>query len=164
MSALPAVEGTLVDVRRVNDDADFEQLHALLLEYEAALPPDLRHGVVGDLATVRTQYGDPHAAFVALDGARAAGCIGVMRRDERDALVLRLYVRPEQRGRAVARLLVEAALAFARACGFERAVLDTDKTRLAAAYALYESLGFTECAPYGPVDYASPTYMELRLR
>jgi putative acetyltransferase len=164
MSAPRAVEGIVVDVRRVNDDAGFEQLHALLREYEAALPPDLRHGVVGDLATVRTQYGDPHAAFVALDGARAAGCIGVTRRDARDALVLRLYVRPEQRGRGVARLLVEAALAFARSRGFERAVLDTDKARLAAAYALYESLGFTECAPYGPVDYASPTYMELRLR
>jgi GNAT superfamily N-acetyltransferase len=164
MSAPVVVEGIVVDVRRVKDDADFERLHALLLEYEASLPPDLRHGVVGDLATVRTQYGDPHAAFVAGDGAGIAGCIGVTRRDARDALVLRLYVRPEQRGRGVARRLVEAALAFARAHGFERAVLDTDKTRLPAAYALYESLGFTECAPYGPVDYASPTYMELRLR
>jgi putative acetyltransferase len=164
MSDVALVEGDIVDVRRVNDDADFEQLHGLLLEYEAALPPDLRHGVVGDLAAVRVQYSDPHAAFVARDGARGVGCIGVTRRDARDALILRLYVPPEQRGRGTARRLVEAVLAFARAGGFERAVLDTDKTRLTAAYALYESLGFTECAPYGPVDYASPTYMELRLR
>ena len=161
---LSPVEDGVVDVRRVNDDADFERLHALLLEYEAALPDDLRHGVVGDLATVRAQYGDPHAAFVAVVGARAAGCIGVLGRDTREALVLRLYVRPEARGLGIARRLVEAALAFARDGGFERAVLDTDKARLAAAYALYESLGFTECAPYGPVDYASPTYMELCLR
>jgi hypothetical protein len=59
---------------------------------------------------------------------------------------------------------VAEALTFLRESGYRRVVLDTDKERLRAAYELYGSLGFSECEPYGPVDYASPTFMELRLR
>ena len=42
-------------------------------------------------------------------------------------------------------------------------VLDTHAERLPAAYGLYLSLGFSDCDAYGTVDYACPTYMELRL-
>ena len=158
------VEAVRVEVYRVGDDVGHRRLHALLLEYEAGLPPDLRHGIVGDLQAVRAQYADPNAAFVAADATAAAGCICVTRLDPTTAVVMRLYVRDSHRGRGLARRLVATALSFSRAAGYERAVLDTDKERLGAAYALYRSLGFAECAPYGPVDYASPTYMELDLR
>lgn len=135
-----------------------------MIEYEEKLPADLRHGVVPDLGSVRHAYGDPNAAFLATDERDAVGCVAVTRLDGSTALVLRLFVRPQARGSGAGRKLVDAALAFLRDRGYARVVLDTDKARLSTAYNLYRSLGFTECEPYGPVDYASPTYMELDLR
>lgn len=135
-----------------------------MIEYEGSLPADLRHGLVPDLASVCRAYDAPNGAFLATDELDAVGCIAVTRLDASTALVLRLFVRPTARGGGVGRKLVDAAIAFLRDCGYARVVLDTDKARLSAAYSLYRSLGFTECDPYGPVDYASPTYMELNLR
>jgi carbonic anhydrase len=153
-----------VEVRRVRTDRDLQGLHARLLEYEASLPPDLRHGLVGNLQAVRSAFGEPNAAFLAIDGTDAAGCIGVTKLDASTAVMMRLFVRDNYRGRGIARSLVAEALTFLRESGHRRVVLDTDKERLRAAYELYGSLGFSECEPYGPVDYASPTFMELRLR
>ncbi len=135
-----------------------------MIDYEQSLPADLRHGLVPDFESVRRAYGEPNGAFVAMDEDEAVGCVAVMRLDASRALVLRLFVRPNARGGGTGRKLVVAALAFARDRGYARLVLDTDKARLPGAYQLYRSLGFTECEPYGPVDYASPTYMDLDLR
>ena len=57
-----------------------------------------------------------------------------------------------------------SAIAFARDSGFHRLVLDTEKSELVAAYRLYRSLGFEECAPFASVSYDTPTFMELPLR
>jgi hypothetical protein len=46
---------------------------------------------------------------------------------------------------------------------YARIALDTERERLPAAYALYASLGFRDCEPYGPVSYENPTFMELPL-
>jgi GNAT superfamily N-acetyltransferase len=135
-----------------------------LIDYEQSLPADLRHGLVPAFESVRRAYDEPNAAFVATDAGDAVGCVAVTRLDASSALVLRLFVRPNVRGGGTGRKLVDAALAFLRDRGYARVVLDTDKARLPAAYNLYLSIGFTECEPYGPVDYASPTYMDLDLR
>jgi GNAT superfamily N-acetyltransferase len=135
-----------------------------LIEYEQSLPADLRHGLVPDFESVCRTYDEPNGAFLAADADDAVGCVAVTHLDASRALVLRLFVRPNARGGGTGRKLVDAALAFLRDRGYARVVLDTDKARLSAAYNLYLSLGFTECEPYGPVDYPSPTYMDLDLR
>jgi putative acetyltransferase len=152
-----------VHVRQVRALEDFLRLHGLLLEYEAALPPELRHGSVGDVGHLRATYAEPSGAFVAIAEGDAAGCVALTELDEATALVLRLYVRESYRGLGIARSLVTAALALLRERGYRRVVLDTDKRQLSAAYDLYKALGFTECVPYGPVAYPNPTYMELVL-
>ena len=104
----------------------------------------------------------PNAAFLALSEGRAVGCVALERIDETTAAVRHLYVQPAARGAGLARALLQTLLQFARRNGYGRVILDTDRERLAAAYRLYLSLGFTECAPLHDVDYACPTFMELR--
>ena len=60
----------------------------------------------------------------------------------------RLYVRPAIRGAGLGRRLVEAAITIARKNGYTELRLDT-LAPMAAAQALYSSLGFIETAPYG---------------
>lgn len=58
------------------------------------------------------------------------------------ALILNdLFVAPEHRGRGVSRLLMNAALAFAKQAGAVSLTLETAKTN-STARALYESLGY----------------------
>ncbi len=114
------------------------------------------------IAELRLRYARPNVAFVATHEGNPAGCVAVTMLDASTAVILRLYVRPQCRGLGIARALVNAAIGFAREGGFSRIVLDTNK-RLAAAYELYRSFGFTECAPFGSVSYACPTFMELRI-
>jgi putative acetyltransferase len=150
-------------ILRAQTTAQFERLHELLLEYERSLPPDLRHGAVPDRGGLPKAYDDRNAAFVADVEDTAAGCIALTGFDASTAVMKRLYVKPAYRQFGIARALVAALIAFARDHGYRRVVLDTDRERLNAAYRLYESLGFSDCEPYAAVDYANPTYMELRL-
>lgn len=118
------------------------------------LPHDLRHSDI-DFS--------PDVALVARDDGMACGCVALSQLDPATAIMKRLYVVPAYRGRGVARALLAAFETAARERDCSRIVLDTDRERLAAAYALYRSLGFEECEPYGPVDFATPTFMERRL-
>ncbi|MFN9132900.1 MAG: GNAT family N-acetyltransferase [Phycisphaerales bacterium] len=59
----------------------------------------------------------------------------------------RMYVRPECRGRGVARALVERVLIDARAAGYRLMRLDTSGS-MDAAIALYRSMGFAPCERY----------------
>ena len=150
-------------VTPVREMPAFRQLLELLVEYERSLPPSLRHGDEPALAGIRSAYAEPNAAFLARVDAVAAGCIAVTRLDARTSVVQRLYVRPRARNRGLARALVTSAIDFCRSRGYARVVLDTERERLPAAYALYASMGFTICEAYGAVAYDDATFMELRL-
>jgi GNAT superfamily N-acetyltransferase len=114
--------------------------HDLLAEYEASLPEDLRHGSLEPFLIAFT---------ASVDGT---------------AIVKRLYVQPAFRQHGVARALIDDLVQAARARGYARIVLDTDREQLAAAYRFYATYGFKECAPYNEaVGYACPTFMELPL-
>jgi GNAT superfamily N-acetyltransferase len=142
--------------RIVQTQEERVDLDALLDEYELSLSPDLRHDRVPPLDEASV------AILATWDGA-AQGCVFVTHLDPATAIIQRLYVRPQARGRGLARALMQHATAYARERGYRRLVLDTDKQQLEPAYRLYLSLGFTECEPYAAVTYANPTYMELPL-
>ena len=150
-------------IRRVVTDQEFDAFHQLFVAYELDLPPQLRHGTVPGVAALRTAYSGENAAFVAWVDGSASGCVAVMRLDAERALLQRLFVQPDFRGRGLARALVLAALERAGDCGYGRVVLDTNKEQLSAAYALYRSVGFTECEPFATVTYECPTFMALAL-
>ena len=122
--------------------ADVERITGLRVSADEEL--------AGDLKTL-DQFAPPSGAlFVARDGDRLTGCVGVRpvasARGE-TAELKRLYVRPEARGRSVARRLLSAALDFARETGVKTVRLDTFET-MTAAQSLYRSLGFRVVDPF----------------
>lgn len=147
------------------DEPALASFRSLLAEYEAELPPDLRiPDLETELQTLPERYPAPEAALLlAREGPAAVGCVVVRPLDAATAEIKRLYVAPIGRRAGAGRALIVAAIAFAGKRGHARVVLDTERRRLAAAYELYRSLGFTICAPYGPADYADPTFMELQI-
>jgi GNAT superfamily N-acetyltransferase len=152
-----------VAIQAVEGEADFRTLRELFVEYEADLPPHLRHGAVPELAELLDTYVKKSRAFLAFTEKSSIGCVAVREFDPSTALLLRLYVTPEHRGRGAARSLVIAAIEFAREGAYRRIVLDTNKEALEPAFRLYRTLGFIECEPFTAVTYASPTFMELKL-
>jgi GNAT superfamily N-acetyltransferase len=150
-------------IERVESPQAFAALHALLVEYERDLAPDLRHGFEPTLQEVEQRYVEPNAAFLALFEGTYGGCAVVVLRDRSTAMLRHLFVTPHLRGQGAARALTLAAIEYARELRCMRMVLDTEAQRLRGAYELYRSLGFVECEPYGEVDYRCPTFMELQL-
>jgi GNAT superfamily N-acetyltransferase len=153
----------IVAVHRARHDSDFLDLYRLFVDYEAALPHDLRHGAVPDATSLKDAYGDENAAFLAAIESEAIGCVGVTMLDTQTARMRHLFVQPAHRGLGAARSLVAASIDFVREQGCRRYVLDTHKGILRPAYELYRSFGFEECAPNVSVSYACPTFMELFL-
>ncbi|HZX67229.1 MAG TPA: GNAT family N-acetyltransferase [Candidatus Elarobacter sp.] len=139
----------------------FFEFHAIQVEYEATLTADLQHDLPA-AADLPGAYAEPNAAFLGAVDGEPAGTIAAVSLGEATDVLQRLYVRPAFRGAGLARSLVGAVIDRARARGYRRIVLDTDRDRMAVAYGLYRSFGFEECAPFGPVRPGCPTYMELR--
>ena len=97
---------------------------------------------VPDLLAFDAHYAPPHGAFwVVLDGARAAGSVGVDRRGANVAELLRLYLDPDQRGRGLGETLVGLVLDWCCAERIARLELWSD-TRFEHAHRLYLRLGF----------------------
>lgn len=137
----------------------------LFREYAASLSFDLGfQGFGEELAGLPGGYAPPDGRLLlALADGAAAGCVALRRHDERSAELKRLYVRPHARGSGAGRALVEAALAAARAAGYERVVLDT-VPGMESAQALYRSLGFVDIAPYRHNPVPGAAFLELSLR
>jgi putative acetyltransferase len=141
-----------------------DRFQELNTEYEASLPPELRHAEFEEeRARLYEIYAPPNAAFVAeLDGI-PCGCVAFVQRDASTGVIRHLYVRPAFRKHGVGRALLEALIELARKRGYSRVVLDTHREELQAAYRLYRAFGFTECEPSGKVGYSCPTFMDLEL-
>ncbi|MBC5823545.1 MAG: GNAT family N-acetyltransferase [Candidatus Eremiobacteraeota bacterium] len=153
-----------VTVRTARTAPEFEQFRELAIEYEESLDPQLRHAdFASELVALHEHYAAPNAAFVAAVDEKPAGCVALCELDGSTGLVKKMYVRPNCRNLGVARSLMTTLIDHARRQFYAELVLDTDRQRLSAAYALYHSIGFEECEPYGSVAYACPTFMRLRL-
>jgi putative acetyltransferase len=84
-------------------------------------------------------------------GDEALGCCALRRLADGTGEVKRMYVRPEARGRGVARALLTAIEAEARALGIARLVLETG-VRQPEAVALYGSFGFVRIPVFGTYE------------
>lgn len=126
-----------------------EQARALIQEYTNALGIDLGfQDFEQEMAGFPGAYAPPGGRLLlALDGAEAAGCVGIRRLEPETCEMKRLYIRPAYRGHRLGRRLVEAALEQARVMGYSAMYLDT-LPGMDAAIRLYESFGFQRTAPY----------------
>ncbi len=92
---------------------------------------------------------DPATSFLVADHkGDAVGCIGLMPVVGGVGEIKRMYVRPDQRGRGIARRLIGSAEALARHRGASTLRLATG-SRQPEAITLYESLNYRPAPAYG---------------
>ena len=105
--------------------------------------------------------------YLVEDASRAVVAMGGLRRsDDGVAELKRVYVRPAGRGHGLGQALATRLVDDARAFGYRRVRLDT-LPFMGQAQAIYEAMGFVDCAPY-PVEMPEAfrsqiRYMELAL-
>jgi putative acetyltransferase len=146
--------GELSPIRPAQPD-DRETVRGFLREYADGLGVDLSfQGFESELA-------DP-LGFYELVLLADDGCVALRRIDEQTCEMKRLYVRPAGRGSGLGRQLAEAVIAAARARGYSRMLLDT-LPEMAAAQALYRSLGFRDTEPYRHNPVPGAAFLELGL-
>lgn len=91
----------------------------------------------------------PTGRFViAFDNGRPVACGAIRRHDDDAAEIKRMYVRPEARGRGLARLVLRELEATAIRAGYRALVLETG-LRQPEALALYESHGYRVIPNFG---------------
>jgi putative acetyltransferase len=135
----------MATLREASTPADVESVRLLFAEYARAVDePCCFAGFERELAALPLGY---RVLLLAHDHGVAAGCVGVRELDPGTAEMKRLYVKPSYRGRGLGRELAEAAIAAARAAGYERMVLDS-LPKMREALALYGALEFREVPPY----------------
>lgn len=136
-------------IERVEGEAALAAVRALLEEYwdSFGFTPCFQN-FAGELAGLPGAYAPPEGRLaLATIHREPAGCIALRRLDAFRAEVKRLYVRPAFRGKGLGRVLLEWAMAEARAIGYEEIVGDTMPT-MHEALALYDRMGFERGAPY----------------
>jgi ribosomal protein S18 acetylase RimI-like enzyme len=155
----------LTEIVQVTTSAEIESARTLFLEYAAWIGIDLGfQGFDEEVASLPGCYVPPRGVLLLAPGRDGAlGCVALRPLEWPEVAELkRLYVRPEGRGRGVARALSETVLSFAAEAGYRRVRLDTLPT-MTAALSLYESLGFRDIEPYRFNPFPEARYLELVL-
>jgi ribosomal protein S18 acetylase RimI-like enzyme len=139
-----------VRITQARAESDIALVKELFIEYSATIGIDLEYqGFSAELAGLPGKYAPPTGdLLIAFVSGEAGGCVALRALDRATIEMKRLYVRPATRGLGLGRHLVEAAISFARQHHYTEIRLDTLAT-MAAAQALYRSLGFVEIPAYG---------------
>ena len=149
-----------------------DEVAALFSEYTKMLVDTMPYfGEYLALQNYGSEEQDPGAKYAlprgrlylaCFDGA-LAGCIALRQLDDDRAELKRMYVRPEFRGRHIARSLAERIISDAKSIGYRCIMLDTEPC-LEAAIKLYLSLGFRFTERYSDSPFDSTLYMSLELK
>jgi GNAT superfamily N-acetyltransferase len=164
----------MVVIAQVSTAADIAGVQDLLREYTTwALTlsagferPPTFEGLEAELAALPGVYAPPAGRLLlARHAGQPAGCIALKPQAADTGELKRLYVRPGFRGLALGRQLVAAVVQAARASGYQRLVLDSNKA-MTQAHALYQQAGFRfVAAPSGYPEALKPivVFMEMDL-
>jgi ribosomal protein S18 acetylase RimI-like enzyme len=106
-------------------------------------------GIDRDIAQWRSTYdGENGVLLVVIEpGGDVVGTAAVRRLEPGIGEIKRMWIRPAHQGKGLGRPLIDACLAEARALGFQRLRLDSER-KLEAALHLYRAYGFVEVADY----------------
>ncbi len=153
-----------LDIIRATSVDQIATARILFKEYEASLGIELTfQGFAREVAELPGAYAPPAGRlFLATDGAEIAGCVALCPLGDGICEMKRLYVRPSARGARLGRRLAETVIREGRAIGYTRMRLDTLPS-MKEAFALYQTLGFREIAPYCENPIVGTRFMELDL-
>ncbi|MBA2606721.1 MAG: GNAT family N-acetyltransferase [Acidobacteria bacterium] len=142
-----------------------EEARLLFREYEAWLGVDLCfQSFEEELKNLPGEYAQPSGRlFLALSIEKVAGCIALRKLGDTTCEIKRLFVRPDFRGLRLGQMLIEKALAEAKAIGYLRVRLDTLPDKMPKAVELYQSYGFREIPPYYENPHKETLFMEKEL-
>ena len=153
-----------IDIVRPTSAEQIAIARMLFKEYEASLGIELTfQGFAQEVLALPGAYAPPAGRLLlATGGAEAAGCVALRPLEGGICEMKRLYVRPTARGARLGRRLAETVIREARAIGYVRMRLDTLPS-MKEAFALYQTLGFREIAPYYETPVVGTRFMELDL-
>ena len=143
---------------------DRDAVAALLRDYVASLEEDICFQNPDDeIGGLPGKYARPGGlVLVAREGDTPAGVIAYRMFEPGVCEMKRLYVRPEFRGRGLARELANELIEDARTRGYRTMLLDT-LASMREARALYRDLGFAPVEPYYDNPLPGVMYMALDL-
>jgi GNAT superfamily N-acetyltransferase len=143
---------------------DIPDVRRMMEEYVAWIGLDLAFQEIdAELAGLPGDYAPPRGALLVVeDQGRLLGMIGLRPFTSAIAEMKRLFVRPEARGRGLAKQLIAVALEEARRLGYSEIRLDT-LPMMGDAQALYVALGFADIAPYYDTPIAGTRFMAKTL-
>jgi putative acetyltransferase len=156
--------GRVIELRQAADAAEIDVVRGLFREYHQWVDePCCFASFDAELAGLPGEYAPPSGRLLLATAAGvAAGCAALRRLDAGTGEMKRLYVRPEFRGRGLARRLVGQVIAAAREAGYARLLLDT-LPKMTSAIALYRALAFAPRGPYAANPTPGAVFFELRL-
>ncbi len=145
---------------------DLAAVRTLFQEYAASLEVDLAYqGFAEELAGLPGKYAPPAGALLIARGDKghSLGCVALRRLAGGSVCEMkRLYVRPAARGLGLGRRLAEAIIHAGRGMGYAEMRLDTLPS-MAAAFGLYEELGFRAVEPYYDTPIRGTRFLGRRL-
>ena len=150
-------------IRLVQTD-DIPEVRAMLREYVAWIGVDLAFQEIDEeIADLPGDYDEPGGALLVADeNHHLIGMIALRPLSGSICEMKRLWVRPEGRGRGVAKELVAQILDRARHLNYDEIRLDT-LPMMTDAQSLYESIGFHDIAPYYKTPITGTRFMAKRL-
>jgi putative acetyltransferase len=136
----------------------------MLAEYVAWIGLDLAYQEIdAELAGLPGEYVPPRGALlVAEDAAQLVGMIAFRPLEGPISEMKRLFIRPEARGRGLARQLIAELLREAKAAGYTEIRLDT-LPMMGDAQSLYVALGFRDIPAYYDTPIAGTRFMAKTL-
>jgi putative acetyltransferase len=147
--------------------SDLDDLRALMRRYQSWTQIDLCfQNFESELAALPGLYVPPRGnLWIARDATSNAplGCIAVKPLDDTTCEMKRLWVEDVAKGAGLGRVLAETSIAFVREVGYRTMKLDTLRTRMPKAIALYRSLGFVETEAYVHNPEPDVLYMKFDL-
>jgi len=141
----------------------FTLFRALLRDYARENLPAVWRGLAYDIDHVPGKYASPDGVILlGLCGDQTAGGVALRPVDNTTVEIKRLFVDTSQRGQGYGQVLTRAALALAKALGYQRVVLSVEYRR-AHAIRVYRSLGFSDGPCYLPDVDPDDIFMALDL-
>src|SRR5690348_17303927 len=103
----------MISIRRFSTEDRDEVLGLIQGIMNREFAQDAHAYPTADLDDIETTYGNlGEAFFVAVNGKKIVGTVGIKKEDDRTALLRRLFVSPDYRGQKIGEKLIQRALQF----------------------------------------------------